>query len=273
MVFGTIRTAASSRCLPIGGNNGSAIFPFWRRWIDEDDFAVGADAVSDAVFENHDKIPETDAMQNPFDQFCLRCLSMVEPDFSSAGIVGKVHACACNVLESTVFHTSAFEIEVIAAFVGFAEAVSFFPGNFLHEQGHPYPVAEGIQFAPVKISIEFGAAAHGIGERQGAVADLPNAVGDGKVPKRPVAHRTREMQETLKFGLRGRFAGEERRQQQQQNERFAKEAQAKTADHGKQDREFWGRVGLVRFANSLGARCLSWQSTMDVQGFGADGCG
>lgn len=234
------------------------------------DFAVGADAVSDAVFENHDKIPDMDAMQNPFDQFCLGCLSMVEPDFSSAGIVGEVHDCACNVLESAVFHPSALEIEVIAAFVGFAEAVSFFPGNFLDEQGHPYPVAEGIQFAPVKISIEFGAAAHGIGEREGAVADLPNAVGDGKVPKCPVTHGTRQLQETLKFGLGGRFAGEERHQQQQQNERFAKEAQATTADHGKQDREIWRRVGWVRFANSLGARCLSWQSATDGQGFGAN---
>ncbi len=195
---------------------------------------------------------------------------MVEPDFSSAGIVGKVHGCACNVLESAVFHLAALEIKVIAAFVDFAEAGSFFPRDFLDEQGHPYPVTEGIQLAPVKISIEFGAAAHGIGERQGAVTDLPNAIGDGKVPERPVAHRTRELQKTLKFGLGGRFAGEERHQQQQQNERFAKEAQAKTADHGKQDREFWGRVGLVRFANSLGARCLSWQSTTDGQGFGAE---
>lgn len=61
-VFGTIRTAASSRRLPIGGHDGSAIFPSWRRWIDVDDFAVGADAVSKAVLENHDKIPEPDAM-------------------------------------------------------------------------------------------------------------------------------------------------------------------------------------------------------------------
>lgn len=195
---------------------------------------------------------------------------MVEPDFSSAGIVGEVHACACNVLESAIFHPSALEIEVIATFVGFAEAVSFFPRDFLHEQGHPYPVAEGIQLAPVKISIEFGAAAHGIGEREGAVADLPNAVGDGKVPKRPVAHRTWELQKTLKFGLGGRFAGEERRQQQQQNERFAKEEQATTADHGKQDREIWRSVGLVRFANALSARCLSWQSATDALGFGVN---
>ena len=96
---------------------------------------------------------------------------------------------------------------------------------------------------------------------EGAGADLSNAVGDGKVPKPPLEHRTRELQETLKFGLGGRIAGEERRQQQQQNERFAKEELTTTADHGTQEREIWRRVGLVHFAKpivigSLGARCL-----------------